>query len=148
MIESSKTAIELAGRNIERNAIHVPCEIVRGDVFDVLRKQLESGKQYGLVILDPPKFARTRAQADQALRGYKDINMLAMKLLEPGGFLATFSCSGGVDILQFTKAVAWAALDAGREVQCIRRLGQPGDHPVLLSAPESEYLKGLLCTVL
>jgi 23S rRNA (cytosine1962-C5)-methyltransferase len=74
--------------------------------------------------------------------------MLAMRLLEPGGLLATFSCSGGVDAAQFTRAVAWAALDAEREVQIVRRLGQPPDHPVLLSFPESEYLKGLICRVI
>ena len=100
------------------------------------------------MILDPPKFARTRAQADQALRGYKDINLLAMKLLEPGGTLVTFSCSGGVDGQQFTKAVSWAGLDAEREVQFLRRLGQPYDHPVLSTVLETEYLKGLICRVL
>jgi 23S rRNA (cytosine1962-C5)-methyltransferase len=148
LVESSKTAIDIAGRNVQRNAVHAPCEYIQGDVFDVLRSQLEAGRRYGLVILDPPRFARTPTQADQALRGYKDINMLAMKLLAPDGVLATFSCSGGVDVAQFTRAVAWAALDAGRQVQVTRRLGHPQDHPVLLSVPESEYLKGLICRVL
>jgi 23S rRNA (cytosine1962-C5)-methyltransferase len=145
LIESSRTALELAEKNLERNAIEADTELVKGDVFEVLRAWRDEGRRYGVVVLDPPKFARTRAQAEQALRGYKDINMLAMKLLEPGGILATFSCSGGVDAQQFTMAVAWAGLDAGRDVQILHRLGQPQDHPVLASVPESEYLKGLIC---
>jgi 23S rRNA (cytosine1962-C5)-methyltransferase len=147
LLESSKTAAGLALGNLELNEVGANAEVIRGDVFNVLRAWRDEGRRFGMVVLDPPKFARTRAQSEQALRGYKDINMLAMKLLEPGGILVTFSCSGGVDAQQFTMAVAWAGLDAGRYVQIVRRLGQPEDHPVLASIPESEYLKGLVCRV-
>jgi len=148
LVESSRTALELGEKNLDLNGIDCDADLMQGDVFQVLRALCDEERRFGVVILDPPKFARTRAQADQALRGYKDINMLAMKLLEPDGVLATFSCSGGVDPQQFTKAVAWAGLDASRDVQILRRLGQPLDHPTLTSAPESEYLKGLICRVL
>jgi len=148
LIESSRTALELAEKNLALNKTGADAELLQGDVFEVLRAWRDEGRQFGLVILDPPEFARTRAQADQAMRGYKDINMLAMKLLRPGGVLATFSCSGGVDAQQFTRSVSWAALDAGRDVQMLRRLGQTEDHPVLSSVPETEYLKGLICRVL
>lgn len=149
LVESSQTAIELARRNIELNQVggNDP-EIVKGDVFDVLRSYRDEGRRFQAIVLDPPKFARTKTQAKKAMRGYKDINMLAMKILEPGGILATFSCSGGVTVEAFTLAVSWAGLDAGREVQILRRLGQPEDHPVLATFPESEYLKGLICRVL
>lgn len=145
LVESSRTALGLARQNLALNGADDRAELVQGDVFDVLRLLRNEGRRFGMVILDPPKFARTRAQVDQALRGYKDINMLAMALLEPKGILATFSCSGGVDARQFTTAVSWAGLDAERNVQILRRLGQPEDHPVLTSVPESEYLKGLIC---
>jgi 23S rRNA (cytosine1962-C5)-methyltransferase len=149
LVESSQTAVDLARRNLALNDIaETAAELVHGDVFDVLRSWRDQQRRFDMVILDPPKFARTRAQADQALRGYKDINLLAMKLLTPGGILITFSCSGGVDVREFTTAVAWAGLDAGRSVQVLRRLGQPEDHPVITTVPESEYLKGLVCRVL
>ena len=98
-----------------------------------------------MIILDPPKFAATASQAGKAARGYKDINLLAFKLLRPGGILVTFSCSGGVDAALFQKIVAGAALDAGAEVQIIEHLAQAPDHPVALSFPEGTYLKGLVC---
>ena len=147
LVESSRTAIELAERNLALNATGAGAELLQGDVFAVLREWRGGGPRFDLVILDPPEFARTRAQAEDAARGYKDINMLAMRLLRPGGVLATFSCSGGVDAQQFARAVSWAGLDAGRRVQILRRVGQPEDHPVLASAPETEYFKGLLCRV-
>jgi 23S rRNA (cytosine1962-C5)-methyltransferase len=98
-----------------------------------------------MIILDPPKFAPTAAQAERAARGYKDINLFAFKLLRPGGLLITFSCSGGIDAGLFQKIVAGAALDAGVEAQIVERLAQGPDHPVLLSFPEGAYLKGLIC---
>jgi 23S rRNA (cytosine1962-C5)-methyltransferase len=100
-----------------------------------------------MVILDPPKFAPTRAQAESAARGYKDINLLAMKLLRPMGLLATFSCSGGINMELFQKIVAGAALDAGRDAKIIQRLHQDLDHPVALNFPESYYLKGIVVRV-
>jgi 23S rRNA (cytosine1962-C5)-methyltransferase len=98
-----------------------------------------------MIVLDPPKFASTASQAEKAARGYKDINLLAFKLLRPKGILVTFSCSGGVDAELFQKIVAGAALDAGAEVQIIEHLAQASDHPVALTFPEGSYLKGLIC---
>ncbi len=98
-----------------------------------------------MILLDPPKFAPTAAQAEKAARGYKDINLLAFKLLRPGGLLFTFSCSGGVDAGLFQKIVAGAALDAGVDAQIVEPLSQAEDHPVALHFPEGSYLKGLVC---
>ena len=98
-----------------------------------------------MIVLDPPKFAPTAAQAERAARAYKDVNLLAFKLLRPGGLLATFSCSGGVDAALFQKIVASAALDAGAEAQMLEHFTQGADHPVSLHFPEGAYLKGLLC---
>jgi 23S rRNA (cytosine1962-C5)-methyltransferase len=107
----------------------------------VLRDQ---GQKYNLIILDPPKFAPTAAQARNAARAYKDVNLLAFKLLAPGGLLATFSCSGGVDAQLFQSIIAGAALDAGAQAKIIERFGAAADHPVALEFPEGDYLKGLL----
>jgi 23S rRNA (cytosine1962-C5)-methyltransferase len=122
-------------------------EQVEGNAFAVLRGFRDRGRQFDVVVLDPPKFADSRARLDGACRGYKDVNLLACKLLRPGGMLFTFSCSGLVSAELFQKVVAGAALDAGRDVQVLERLGQAGDHPTLLSFPEGTYLKGLICRV-
>lgn len=122
-------------------------ESILGDVFQVLRDFRDRGVTFDMVILDPPKFARSKAELDGATRGYKDINLLALKLLAPGGVLATFSCSGLVSPDLFQKIVFGASVDAGRPVHILRKLGQAPDHPILLSFPEGEYLKGLLCRV-
>ena len=98
-----------------------------------------------MIVLDPPKFAQSTSQVEKASRGYKDINLLAFKLLRPGGILVTFSCSGGIKIELFQKIVAGAALDAGAKSTIIERLHQSGDHPVSLEFPEGSYLKGLIC---
>ena len=120
--------------------------LVQEDVFSYLRSV--APESFDLIILDPPKFAQTKQQVPGALRAYKDINRLAMKAVRPGGVVATFSCSGGVSREQFYTMLAWAAKDIGRDVQIMETLGQPGDHPVRLSFPESEYLKGYILTVL
>ena len=99
---------------------------------------------FDLVVLDPPKFAPTAAHAQRAARAYKDVNLLALKLLAPGGLLLTFSCSGGISADLFRKIVAGAAVDAGADAQVLRTLGAAADHPVSLAFPEGEYLKGLL----
>ena len=114
-------------------------------MFQVLRRYRDKARKFDLIILDPPKFAYTRGQVEAACRGYKDINWLALRLLRPGGILATFSCSGQVSRDLFQKVVFGAAVDAGREVQVLAHLSQSPDHPVLLSFPEGEYLKGLIC---
>ena len=119
-------------------------EVIEGDVFQVLRRMRDSRRDFDMIILDPPKFAPTSAQAQKASRGYKDINLLAFKLLRPGGTLVTFSCSGGIPADLFQKIVAGAALDAGVDAQILERLSQAPDHPVALNFPEGEYLKGLI----
>jgi 23S rRNA (cytosine1962-C5)-methyltransferase len=119
--------------------------VLEGDVFQGLRKFRDENRSFDMIILDPPKFAPTAAHADKAARAYKDINLLAFKLLRPSGLLVTFSCSGGVDSALFQKIVAGAALDAGVEAQIIRYLSQASDHPVSLHFPEGAYLKGFVC---
>jgi len=149
MIESSAPAVDLALENFKLNNLSGrPVQTVVGDVFQVLREYRDQGRTFDLIVLDPPKFAPTRAQAAKAARAYKDINLLALKLLRPEGVLVTFSCSGGVEADLFQKIVFGAGLDAGREVQILERLTQGADHPVRLSFPESFYLKGLICRVL
>lgn len=145
-LDSSAPALDLGGRNLAVNGLSgVKDEAVVGDVFKVLRQFRDRGRSFDLIVLDPPKFAPTKAHVPAASRAYKDINLLALKLLRPGGILATFSCSQGIDTDLFQKIVFGASLDAGREVQILRRLHQADDHPVRLSFPESDYLKGLLC---
>jgi 23S rRNA (cytosine1962-C5)-methyltransferase len=107
----------------------------------------DEGRHFDVIVLDPPKFAPTAAHAERAARAYKDINLLAFKLLRPGGHLMTYSCSGGVALDLFQKIIAGAALDAGVDARIESWLHAAADHPVALSFPESEYLKGLLCRV-
>ena len=146
-IESSAEAAVQGGANLALNSPGVPDEPLVADVFKTLRAFRDQGRRFDLIILDPPRLAPTRSHADKASRAYKDANLLALKLLEPGGILATFSCSQGVDEMLFQKIVFGAALDAGVEARLIKRLGQGEDHPVLLSFPESAYLKGFLIRV-
>jgi 23S rRNA (cytosine1962-C5)-methyltransferase len=145
-IDSSRPALELARENAARNGL-AAAEWLEGDVFQWLRKFRDQGRRFDLVVLDPPKFAPTAAHASKAARAYKDINLLAFKLLVPGGLLMTFSCSGGVSADLFQKIVAGSALDAGVDAQIMLRLGPGPDHPVALNFPEGDYLKGLLCRV-
>lgn len=147
-VDSSPSALELLRANLEANALrdaHV--ETVAADVFHLLRVYRQEGRRFDLIILDPPKFAHTQGQVERATRGYKDINLIALQLLRPGGILATFSCSGLVSADLFQKVLFGAALDAHRDVQVIERLAQSPDHPLLLTFPEGEYLKGLICRV-
>jgi len=147
-VDSSAPALDLARRNAELNGIDASMlENVEGDAFTVMRKWRDAGRVFDLIVLDPPKFAESKAQLARASRGYKDINWLAFRLLGPGGILFTFSCSGLMSPELFQKIVSDAALDAGCEAQIIRRLGQASDHPTLLSFPESSYLKGFICRV-
>ncbi len=144
-IESSAPANALARRNVELNDI-APERFVldEGDVFATLRTYRDAGRTFDLIVLDPPKFAESQAQVDRAARGYKDLNLWALKLLNPGGLLFTFSCSGHIKPDLFQKIVADAALDAGRDAQIVHRLEQAEDHPTALHFPEASYLKGLL----
>ncbi len=148
-VDTSREALESGKRNLTINGLDaIQDEAIRGNVFQVLRGFRDRGRQFGMIVLDPPKLAATKAHRDRAIRGYKDINLLALKLLKPGGTLATFSCSGGIDADTFVRTLSWAAKDARREVQILHRLHQGPDHPVLLSFPEAAYLKGLFCRVL
>jgi 23S rRNA (cytosine1962-C5)-methyltransferase len=144
-VDSSAEAIAQAKDNLARNDLDpVHAEWQEADVFKYLRTLRDQGRSFDLVVLDPPKFAPTAAFAEKAARGYKDINLLALKLLRPGGLLASFSCSGGVSAELFQKILAGAALDAGAEASIVGRFTAAADHPVLLSFPEGDYLKGLL----
>ena len=144
-VESSAPALEVARENLAANPLEAAkLEFAQADVFARLRLLRDAGRKFGLVVLDPPKFAPTAAQARNAARAYKDINLLAFKLLAPGGLLATFSCSGGVSAELFQSIIAGAALDAGVEAKIIERFHAAADHPVALEFPEGDYLKGLL----
>ncbi len=145
-VDSSSEALELARRNAGLNAVP-GVSWVEDDVFLLLRKLRDERRAFDLVVLDPPKFAPTAAHVAKAARAYKDINLLAFKLLRPGGILVTFSCSGGVSAELFQKIIAGSALDAGVDAQIIRHLGAAADHPVALQFPEGEYLTGLVCRV-
>ncbi len=144
-VDVSRDALELAKKN--ETLAHI-CDsnmrYVEEDVFAYLRKCRDEGRAFDLVVLDPPKFAESKSHLMKAVRGYKDINLLAMKLLKPGGALATFSCSGAMTPEIFEKTLADAAHDAGRSFQIIARTTQAADHPVSLSFPEGLYLKGLV----
>lgn len=147
-VDASAEALVMARDNLALNGLEGPLyEQLEGDVFQVLRGLRDRGRSFDMVILDPPKFAQTASQAQRAARGYKDINLLACKLLRPGGLLVTFSCSGGVDEDLFQKIVAGAALDAGVQGRIVERLHQGPDHPVALDFPEGAYLKGLVVQV-
>jgi len=145
-VDSSADALVLGRENLRLNAQQDKnMEWREGDVFKELRKFRDEGRSFDLIVLDPPKFAPTASQAEKASRAYKDINLLAFKLLRSGGILVTFSCSGGIDAAFFQKIVASAALDAGVDAQFLEHLFQAVDHPVALNFPESAYLKGLVC---
>jgi 23S rRNA (cytosine1962-C5)-methyltransferase len=144
-IDSSGPALELARANLALNDLDpVRAQWQEADVFKALRDLRNLGRAFDVIVLDPPKFAPTPATVDRATRAYKDINLLGLKLLRPGGLLFTYSCSGGVSADLFGKIVAGAASDAGVTARIEGRLAAAADHPVLLSFPEGEYLKGLM----
>ena len=145
-VDASADALALARRNAELtpNPAGTEVDFLVADVFKRLRLYRDQGRSFDLIVLDPPKFADTKASLMRATRGYKDINLLAMKLLRPGGVLATFSCSGAVTLELFAKVCAEAAFDAKRDFQVVARTRQAADHPVALSFPEGLYLKGLI----
>jgi 23S rRNA (cytosine1962-C5)-methyltransferase len=145
-VDSSSLALETARTNAQLNRI-TAVEWIEGDVFQLLRRLRDQGRTFGVIVLDPPKFAPTAAHAERAARAYKDINLLAFKMLRSGGHLMTYSCSGGVSADLFQKVVAGAALDAGVVTRIESWLHAAADHPVALNFPESEYLKGLLCRI-
>ncbi len=147
-VDSSALAIETLNNNIKINGFDSKNHVaVQSDVNKYLRELGEQGEKFDLIVLDPPKYAPSRAALEKASRAYKDLNRRGLMLLNSGGFLATFSCSGAMDIETFKQVIAWAALDAGKEIQFIYQYCQPEDHPVRASFPEGEYLKGLLVRV-
>ena len=149
-IDASIPALELGEENLRLNGFDpdAQAESLAGDAFQILRDwRTPGGPRFDVVILDPPKFATSKRSVDRALRGYKDINLLAMGLLRPGGVLVTFSCSGLIDAALFQKVIFGAALDAERPVQILEWLHQGSDHPVAVTFPEGQYLKGLVCRV-
>ncbi|THF63089.1 23S rRNA (cytosine(1962)-C(5))-methyltransferase RlmI [Pseudothauera nasutitermitis] len=148
-IDSSGPALAVGARNLALNPQldAARAEWREDDVFDALRALRAEGRRFELIVLDPPKFAPSAAHAERAARAYKDINLQAFRLLEPGGILMTYSCSGGVGLELFQKIVAGAAVDAGVEARILHRLAAAADHPVGLAVPEGEYLKGLACQI-
>lgn len=147
-VDTSEDVLKLAERNMRRNGFGGREDIyAEADAFELLRSYRDYGWHFDAVVLDPPKFAPKKSQVKAALRGYKDINLLGMKLLNPGGYLITFSCSGAISSDLFQKVLYEASVDAKRNAQIVERLGQDVDHPVLLTFPESQYLKGFICRV-
>lgn len=146
-LDASASSLELARENFELNGMGGNAEFVTGDAFQKLREYRAEGRTFDAIVLDPPKFATSQSNLDRATRGYKDLNMLALQLLNPNGFLVTFSCSGLVDARLFQQIVFAAAVDAKRDAQIVEKLGQAPDHPIGLNFPEGEYLKGLILRV-
>ena len=148
-VDTSQEALDVAKQNVTLNKLDLSkTEFVRDDVFKLLRKYRDAGETFDVIVMDPPKFVENKSQLMGACRGYKDINMLAIQLLNPGGVLLTFSCSGLMTTDLFQKIIADAAIDAGRDVQFIEQFRQAADHPVIATYPEGLYLKGFACRVM
>jgi 23S rRNA (cytosine1962-C5)-methyltransferase len=148
-VDASRSALEVAERNLEANHSQLSAEVdwIEADAFDLLRDWSDAGTQYDTIVLDPPAFAKSKRAVEGALRGYKELNLRALKMLRPGGVLVTCSCSHHISAADFTATVAAAAADAGRRVRLLERRGAAPDHPVILTIPETEYLKCLICAV-
>lgn len=147
-VDSSLPALELAETTYQKNQFPADrVEFIQADVFDLLHDFADEGRQFDVVVCDPPKFAHNAGQVERAARGYKDLNLNAFRLLQPGGYLMTFSCSGAISTDLFQKIVFGALADSGRDAQIIRVLSANDDHPVALTFPEGAYLKGLLLRV-
>lgn len=147
-IDSSAPSLDLAAGNFRRNGFEDDRYSFQcANAFELLRELKQAGRQFDIVVLDPPKFAETKAQFKRAARAYKDIALQGAALLSPGGLLVNFSCSGAIDLPLFQKITADAVLDAGRTGQILHYMHQAADHPVGLPFPESLYLKGLVCRI-
>ena len=147
-VDASRTALEVADRNRELNPeLGEKVDWIEADAFELLREYETTGRQYDTIVLDPPAFAKSKRAAEGALRGYKELNLRAMKMLRAGGTLVTCSCSHHVSAADFTEVVAAAASDAGRRVQVLETRGAGPDHPAVLTLPETGYLKCLICRV-
>ncbi|MGB0125951.1 MAG: class I SAM-dependent rRNA methyltransferase [Silvibacterium sp.] len=148
-VDVSRAALEVAEKNLaaNRSALNAEVDWVEANAFDLLRDWSLSGSAYDTIVLDPPAFAKSKRAVEGALRGYKELNLRALQMLRPGGVLVTCSCSHHVSLADFTAVVAAAAGDAGRRVRLVERRGAAADHPVILTIPETEYLKCLICVV-
>ena len=151
-VDASRGALEVADRNLELNSVSNKglggkVDWIEADAFELLREYEANGEQYDTIVLDPPAFAKSKRAAEGAMRGYKELNLRAMKMLTPGGTLVTCSCSYHVPLEEFTAVVAAAAADAGRRVQVLEIRGAAPDHPAVLTLPETSYLKCLICRV-
>jgi 23S rRNA (cytosine1962-C5)-methyltransferase len=147
-IEISEQAVARARKNTELNGMTGKIEFVCANAFDVLKKYDVEKRQYDVIVIDPPSFTRTKQNVGDALRGYKEINLRALKMLPPGGLLATFTCSHHIDAELFKSVVVDAAADAKKTLRLVKVLTQSPDHPILPAIPETEYLRGLLVQVM
>jgi 23S rRNA (cytosine1962-C5)-methyltransferase len=138
-VDSSRPALEVADKNALLNQREI--EWIEANAFDLLKDYSTAGRQYDTIVLDPPAFAKSRKNLETALRGYKELNLRALKMLRPGGLLVTCSCSYHVSEQEFLEVVADAARDARRTLRILERRGQAKDHPILLNVPETSYLK-------
>jgi 23S rRNA (cytosine1962-C5)-methyltransferase len=146
-VDASRGALEVADRNLALNPGVAAVQWIEADAFELLREYEAAGEQYDTIVLDPPAFAKSKRAAEGAMRGYKELNLRAMKMLQPGGTLITCSCSHHVGLPEFTEVVQAAAIDAGRRVQLLEVRGAAPDHPAVLTLPETSYLKCLICRV-
>jgi 23S rRNA (cytosine1962-C5)-methyltransferase len=145
-IDASRASLEVAEKNLEANRAQIGAEVdwMEGDAFEILRDWSSAGERFDTIVLDPPAFAKSKRAVEGALRGYKELNLRALKMLRPGGLLVTCSCSHHVGWVDLEAAVSAAAADAGRRVRLLERRGAAPDHPVVLNLPETEYLKCLV----
>jgi 23S rRNA (cytosine1962-C5)-methyltransferase len=146
-VDASRGALEVADRNLGLNPVAAKVEWIEADAFELLREYEANGERYDTIVLDPPAFAKSKRAAEGAMRGYKELNLRAMKMLRAGGTLVTCSCSHHVPLAEFTEVVAAAASDSGRRVQVLEIRGAAPDHPTVLTLPETSYLKCLICRV-
>jgi 23S rRNA (cytosine1962-C5)-methyltransferase len=148
-VDASRSSLEVAERNLEANRSLLTGQVdwVEGDAFEILRGWSEAGESFDTIVLDPPAFAKSQRAVEGALRGYKELNLRALKMLRPGGLLVTCSCSHHVGWAELEAAVASAAADTHRRVRLLARRGAALDHPVILNLPETEYLKCLILEV-
>jgi len=147
-VDASRSALQVADRNLELNpGLKAKVEWIEADAFELLREFEAAGERFDTIVLDPPAFAKTKRAAEGAMRGYKELNLRAMKMLRPGGTLVTCSCSHHVPLAEFMGAVGAAASDARRRVQVLETRGAAPDHPSVLTLPETDYLKCVICRV-
>ncbi len=152
-MDASRAALEVADANLELNRAKLlnngdGVDWIEADAFELLREYEATGERFGTIVLDPPAFAKSKNATEGALRGYKEMNLRALKMLEPGGTLVTCSCSHHVSLADFTAAIASAAADAGRRVRLLETRGAAPDHPEIITLPETIYLKCLILQVL